>query len=66
MKSRHAYDMLMQNLNAQIAQGEKDRDSKAEDKVNALKAEADAEGDLEDTTTTRDKDQKYSDELVPM
>ena len=31
--SRHAYDMLMQNLNSQTPQGEKDRDSKAEDKA---------------------------------
>ncbi len=58
--------MLRQNLNAQLSQCERDRDSKAEDKVNALKTKADAEGDLEDTTTTRDKDQKYFDELVPM
>jgi len=64
MNSRHAYDMLMQDLNAQIAQGEKDRDSKAEDKAKALQAKADAEGDLKDTTTTRDEDQKYLDELV--
>jgi hypothetical protein len=33
--------MLMQNLNAQLAQGEKDRDSKAEDKAKSLKAKAD-------------------------
>ncbi len=33
MKSRHAYDMLMQNLNAQIAQSEEDKNSKAEDKA---------------------------------
>ena len=43
MSSRHAYDMLMQNLNAQIAQGDKDRDSKAEDETKALRAKADAE-----------------------
>ena len=45
MKSRHAYDMLMQNLNAQIAQGEKDR-LEAEDKEEALQAKADTEGEL--------------------
>ena len=43
MKSRHAYDMLMQNLNAQIAQGENDRVSKAEDEAKAPRAKADAE-----------------------
>merc|ERR1712054_607854 len=64
MNSKHAYDMLMQDLNAQIAQGEKDRDEKAESKAKALQAKADAEGDLKDTTTTRDEDQKYLDELT--
>ena len=37
--------MLMQNLNSQTPQSEKDRDSKAGDKAKALKAKADAEGD---------------------
>jgi len=64
MNSKHAYDMLMQDLNAQIAQATKDRDEKAESKAKALQAKADAEGDLKDTTTTRDEDQKYLDELV--
>merc|ERR1719359_2482689 len=32
MNSKHAYDMLMQDLNAQIAQATKDRDEKAETK----------------------------------
>jgi hypothetical protein len=52
MNSKHAYDMLMQDLNAQIAQGTKDRDEKAESKAKALQAKADASGDLKDTTTT--------------
>merc|ERR1719262_473429 len=33
MNSKHAYDMLMQDLNAQIAQAEKDRDEKSESKA---------------------------------
>merc|ERR1719146_581068 len=64
MNSKHAYDMLMQDLNAQIAQGTKDRDEKAESKAKALQAKADAEGDLKDTTSTRDEDQKYLDDLT--
>merc|ERR1719155_241357 len=64
MNSKHAYDMLMQDLNAQIAQGTKDRDGKAESKANALQAKADALGDLKDTSSTRAEDQKYLDELV--
>merc|ERR1719378_1516644 len=38
MNSKPAYDMLMQDLNAQIAQGEKDRDEKAAAKATALQA----------------------------
>merc|ERR1719305_1580126 len=64
MNSKHAFDMLMQDLNAQIAQGTKDRDEKAASKAKNLQAKADAEGDLKDTTTTRDEDQKYLDELT--
>merc|ERR1719439_521888 len=64
MNSKHAYDMLMQDLNAQIAQATKDRDEKAESKATALQAKADAEGDLKDTTTTRDADVKYLADLT--
>merc|ERR1719324_750210 len=64
MNSKHAYDMLMQDLNAQIAQATKDRDEKAESKATALQAKADAEGDLKDTTTTRDADTKYLADLT--
>merc|ERR1711924_527692 len=64
MNSKHAYDMLMQDLKAQIAQGTADRDSKAESKAKKLQAKADAEGDLKDTTTTRDADVKYLADLT--
>jgi len=64
MNAKHAFDMLMQDLNAQIAQATKDRDEKAESKAKALQAKANAIGDLKDTTTTRDADQKYLDDLV--
>merc|ERR1719424_1738206 len=53
MNSKHAYDMLMQDLNAQIAQGTADRGSKAENKAKNLQNKADANGDLKDTTTTK-------------
>jgi cell division septum initiation protein DivIVA len=62
--SKHAYDMLMQDLNAQIAQAERDRDEKAEAKANALHAKAEAEGDLKETTASRDEDAKYLAELT--
>jgi cell division septum initiation protein DivIVA len=64
MNSKHAYDMLMQDLNAQIAQATQDRDEKAETKANKLQAKADAEGDLKDTTTTRHADVKYLADLT--
>jgi len=64
MNSKHAYDMLMQDLNAQIAQGTQDRDEKAETKASKLQAKADANGDLKDTTSTRDADAKYLADLT--
>jgi len=64
MNSKHAYDMLMQDLKAQIAQATQDRDEKAETKASKLQAKADAEGDLKDTTTTRDADAKYLADLT--
>merc|ERR1711957_761768 len=64
MNSVHAYKMLMQDLKAQIDQATTDRTSKAETKSKKLQAKADAEGDLKDTTTTRDADQKYLSDLV--
>jgi cell division septum initiation protein DivIVA len=64
MNSKHAFDMLMQDLKAQIAQATQDRTEKAETKAKKLQAKADAEGDLTDTTTTRDADEKYLADLV--
>jgi len=64
MNSKHAYDMLMQDLNAQIAQATSDRDEKAETKAKKLQAKADAEGDLKDTTTTMEADKKYLADLT--
>jgi len=64
MNSKHAFDMLMQDLNAQIAQATTDRDEKAESKAKALQAKASAIGDLKDTTTTRDADKKYLADLT--
>merc|ERR1740123_1035096 len=64
MNSKHAFDMLIQDLTAQIEQAKQDREEKAETKAKKLQAKADAEGDLTDTTTTRDADQKYLDDLT--
>merc|ERR1711920_448979 len=60
----HAFDMLMQDLTAQIDQSTQDRDDKAATKAKRLQAKADAEGDLRDTTTSMQADQKYLSDLV--
>merc|ERR1712032_1587960 len=64
MNTKHAYDMHMQDLTAQIAQATQDRDEKAETKAKKLEAKATAEGDLQETTSTRNADQKYLDDLT--
>merc|ERR1719491_819848 len=64
MNSKHAYDMLMQDLKAQIAQATQDRGEKAETKAKKLQAKADANGDLKDTTTTMNADSKYLADLT--
>merc|ERR1740130_168348 len=64
MNAKHAFDMLIQDLTAQIQQATSDRDSKNETKAKKLQAKADAEGDLTDTTTTRDADVKYLADLT--
>jgi len=64
MNSKHAYDMLMQDLKAQLAQGSSDRDEKSAFKAETLQSKADAKGDLQDTTSTRDADQKYLGDLT--
>merc|ERR1712217_863061 len=51
MNTKHAFDMLMQDLTAQIDQATQDRGEKAGVKAKKLQAKADAEGDLTDTTT---------------
>merc|ERR1719160_2093606 len=64
MVSKQAYDMLMQDLNAQIKQGGLDKESRSEAKAGAQQASATASGDLEDTTGVRDADTKYLKDLT--
>jgi len=64
MNTKHAYEMLIQDLTAQVDQAEQDRTEKAALKAKTLQAKADAEGDLTDTTTTRDADVKYLADLT--
>merc|ERR1719265_192268 len=62
--ARHAFEMLMQDLKAQIEGATQAREEKAETKAKKLQAAADAKGDLEDTTTTMEADKKYLADLT--
>merc|ERR1719201_292025 len=64
MNSKQAYEMLIQDLTAQINQATSERNSKAQTKAKKLEAKATAEGDLEDTTNTMNADKKYLADLV--
>merc|ERR1719506_2628947 len=54
----------MQDLTSQIESATQQREEKTEVKAKKLQAAADAKGDLEDTTTTRDSDMKYLADLT--
>merc|ERR1719161_1723872 len=61
--ARHAFEMLTMDLKSQIDQATNGRTEKAEAKAKSQQAAADAKGDLQDTTTTRDDDSKYLSDL---
>merc|ERR1719243_420386 len=54
----------MQDLKSEIANAEEDLAAKKERKAKKLQKKADAEGDLQDTTSTLMADQKYLKDLV--
>jgi len=60
--SRNAYEMLMNDMTKQVEFAEEGIEKDKLDKTKAMKAKAEAEGDLEETITTRDDDQKYLDD----
>jgi hypothetical protein len=62
--SKHAHDMLQQDLKAQIDQATADHSDKSQNKAKSLQMKADTEGDLVDTTATRDQDKKYLTDLT--
>jgi len=63
-ESVHAFELLSQDLTNSIEHATQQRTEKAALKAKKLQARADAEGDLQDTTTTRDDDVKYLEDLV--
>jgi hypothetical protein len=64
MNTKHAFEMLNQDLTAQINQATTDREAKSGRKAKTLQAKADATGDLSDTTSTRDADTTYLADLT--
>lgn len=62
--SKHAYELLKQDLDSSVEQAEKDVASKSRQKAKRLEQKATAEGDLSDTTNQRDEDQKYMSDAV--
>merc|ERR1712110_1273200 len=64
MNAKHAHEMLVQDLTAQIDQATSDRESKSSTKAKKLQMKADAEGDLADTTATKEADEKYLSDLT--
>jgi len=59
----HAFEMLSQDLKAQIERGTEDRTKKSEQKAEALQQASNSQGDQEDTAATRDDDSKYLSDL---
>merc|ERR1719183_240539 len=64
MNSKHAYEMLMAELKKSISEASESETEKEATKAKRLQQQADAEGDLTDTTTTRDDDSAYLGDLV--
>jgi len=64
MNAKHAHQLLMQDLQTEIGSAETDHADKSALKAKCLQEEADAKGDLGDTTATRADDHKYLTDLV--
>merc|ERR1719443_1400579 len=64
MNARHAFEMMVADLEDSIKAGEKERDDKAKAKAQREEDAAAAKGDLADTTASRNEDQEYLDTLV--
>merc|ERR1719174_3532492 len=62
--SRQQFEMLMSDMDSQIANAEAGLAKDKTDKAKALKAKASAEGELGDTITVRDEDQKFLDDTT--
>eukprot|EP00448_Togula_jolla_P005634 CAMPEP_0170599824 /NCGR_PEP_ID=MMETSP0224-20130122/17008_1 /TAXON_ID=285029 /ORGANISM="Togula jolla, Strain CCCM 725" /LENGTH=706 /DNA_ID=CAMNT_0010924511 /DNA_START=62 /DNA_END=2180 /DNA_ORIENTATION=+ len=64
MASRHAYDLLLQDLQSSISLAKSSKSAKVGQKADHLQLAATKRGDLEDTTSTRDDDRTYLSDLT--
>jgi len=62
--NRQAFEILQQDLKAQLEAATTARTEKTQAKAKALEDSANAKGDLQDTTATRDEDAKYLADLT--
>merc|ERR1719161_2249584 len=62
--AKTAHEMLAMDLQNQIDNGKKARTEKSGAKSKALQSSAEAKGDLQDTTSTREDDKKYLADLT--
>ena len=62
--TKHNFDMLIQDLTAEIEQATQDSTEKTETKASKLEAKAKAESDLEDTSAAKAADEKYLADLT--
>jgi len=64
MQSNHAYELLIQDLDSQTEEANRQRNEKDEARAKKMQRKGNAEGELTDTTETRDDDQKYLSDLT--
>jgi len=62
--NRQSFEVLSQDLKAEIGAATQARTEKTQAKATALQKSSDAKGDLQDTTQTRDDDAKYLADLT--
>jgi len=64
MSAKHAHEMMVQDLTDQIEGATRERGRHASTKAEREQASAEAKGDLADTTSSRDEDSTYLQDLV--
>jgi len=63
-QQQHAYDMLMQELEAEMGQAEEDKTQKQSSKTKSMQNKADALAERDDAVILRDSDKKYVSDLT--